>query len=313
MKFQKINRQTFLRWLWVLVFPLLLLLQTIFPGLAELRLPWTSGEQYVLYESGTPDRDHLLTIRYIDVGQGDAILIEDPGGECMLIDAGTNASEMSLLSSLAACSIRRLTYMVFTHPHEDHIGGGDRVLARHHADTVLIPECETQTSSYDKLMEAAERYADDVLYVSPGDTYGLGDAVFTILAPLGGPYENGNNDSIVLRLTYGDRSFLFTGDAEAFSEEEMLAAYPAEELRSDVLKLGHHGSSTSSTEVFLDAVKPIIAVASCGLANEYGHPHAETVKRLNDREILLFRTDACGTILIETDGEALRVTSDKKQ
>ena len=276
------------------------------------RLTASPGTHTVVYEEGTLSESDALNISFIDVGQGDAILIRMPTGETVLIDAGPNASETQLLAFLDRCRVKTLDYAVFTHMHEDHIGGADRVLEQCRVRTVLLsPVSDGDSSSCTRLMRAAEKEGCKILYAQPGQRFSLGAAELTVLAPLSGAYESGNDASVVLRLTYGERAFLFMGDAETVSEEEMLRTYGTDALQADVIKLGHHGSSSSTSAAFLDAVKPSAAVASCGIGNEFGHPHKEIVDSLHARGILLLRTDVHGTVRILTDGHALRADTEK--
>lgn len=255
--------------------------------------------------------DTSLVVHYIDVGQGDAVYITLPTGESMLIDAGTNASEDRLLAYLDQYDAGCLDYAVFTHPHEDHIGGADKVLARYGAKTVIIPDVETTTSTYEKMIDAIIDCGAETVFSAVSDTYTLGDAVFRILGPVTPSSDDLNNASIVVHFTYRDVSFLFTGDAEKSEEKSIIDAVGSAALKADVLKVGHHGSSTSSSAAFLDAVSPLAAVISCGADNDYGHPHAETVDELQKRGVTMLRTDECGSIRICSDGTALLIRTDR--
>ena len=221
----------------------------------------------------------------------------------MLIDAGTSTSADSLVQYLKNQGVTKLDYAVFTHPHEDHIGGADDVLEVIAADTVLLPDCEADTANYRRMISAITSCGAQMIIPKPGDTYALGDASFKIYAPNSSSYDSVNDYSIVLRFIYGQTSVMFTGDAEQLSESEILEAFRASELKSDILKVGHHGSSTSSSVRFLRAVSPAYAVISCGLNNDYGHPHAITLRTLGDIGCDILRTDQLGTIVFSTDGE----------
>ncbi|MBQ8577711.1 MAG: MBL fold metallo-hydrolase [Clostridia bacterium] len=265
-----------------------------------------------VYEDGTLDTETSLTVHFIDVGQGDAAYIELPTGETVLIDAGTNASEDALLAYLDRYDCDTIDYAVFTHPHEDHIGGADKVLGRYHVNNVLLPDADATSSTYEKMLDGIADSGAAVMLAEVGDTYSVGEAVIRILGPTDPSDDDLNNASIVLRLEYKDVSFVFTGDAEKSSEKSILAEVGATLLDADVLKVGHHGSNTSSSSDFLDAVSPAVAVISCGENNEYGHPHKETVNALTERGVKQFRTDELGSIRIYTDGTALLVQSDKE-
>ncbi|MBE6657285.1 MAG: MBL fold metallo-hydrolase [Ruminococcaceae bacterium] len=262
------------------------------------------------YGEGTPSPGTSAVVHFIDVGQADAACIVLPDGKTVLIDAGSNASEDQLLSYLARYGIRRIDYAVFTHPHEDHIGGADAVLAACEVLNCILPDASTATSTYDIMLDQIAKEGAAVHTARPGDTYTLGDASFTILGPAGSFVDNLNDASILLRFCYGETSFLFTGDAETAAETAAILQNTVG-LNADVLKVGHHGSSTSSSELFLAAVTPDVAIISCGAQNEYGHPHAETLQRLAIHTEHIFRTDQLSSIRVYSDGNALLVQSDR--
>lgn len=251
------------------------------------------------------DFDTSLTVHYIDVGQGDSILITLSTGETMLIDAGPNASEEALEAYLKKQKVDEFDYVIFTHPHEDHIGGGDKVVQSYDIENIIMPYAETDTATYERLLTAIDEKQLTVKEAVSGDVYSVGDADFQILAPNSTAYDNTNNYSVVIRLEYGDRAFLFMGDAEKEVEEEILDKYTEAELWADVLKLGHHGSSTSTSQSFLETVRPFYGIISCGSGNSYGHPHSETLKKLKDIDAAVYRTDLSGTIRAVTDGQRL--------
>lgn len=250
-----------------------------------------------------------LNVYYFDVGQGDSELIVAPDGECMLIDAGPGGSADRLVAELKSIGVKTLDYAVFTHPHEDHIGGADEVLRAFGAKTVIMPDVTSNTSSFERLLDGIADCGAEVVTASPGDTFALGQADLTVLAPCSDSYDGLNNYSVVVKLRYGEKSFLFTGDAESVSEKEMLNAFTASSLRADVLKVGHHGSSSSTTGEFLALVDPAFAVISCGENNDYGHPHGETLKKL--KNITVYRTDLNGTVHITSDGRTVVFDTEK--
>lgn len=256
--------------------------------------------------------DAAAVVHYIDVGQADASCIVLNTGETVLIDAGSNDSEDQLLSYLLKYGIRRIDYAVFTHPHEDHIGGADAVFRVCHVKNVILPSTVPADSSYDVLLDQAADEESAVIFAGVGDSFTVGDSSFTILGPVA-PYDENdlNNASIILRFDSGDTSFLFMGDAESPAEALGLQLLGDDVFDADVIKAGHHGSSTSSSESFLKAVSPDAAVISCGPQNEYGHPHKETLDRLSVYTEHIFRTDQSGSIRIYTDGETLVVRCDR--
>jgi len=247
-----------------------------------------------------------LQIHFIDVGQGDAALLRLPSGETMLIDCGPSDAEPALTHFLHAQRIRTIDFAVFTHPHEDHIGNAEAVLEACKVKNVLLPDIALDTPTYRAMKKAMDGEAGlSTHFAVSGQQYQLGELSFTVLAPNSDFYEEENDTSIVLRIEYKETSFLFTGDAEAFSEREILAQYSSETLDCDLLKVGHHGSDTSTSVPFLEAVTPDIAVISCERNNEYGHPHADVLTRLKQQGAVCLRTDELGNILILSDGSSL--------
>ncbi len=240
-----------------------------------------------------------LTVHYIDVGQGDATLITC-GEDAMLIDAGDNSKGTALQSYLLSQDITELDYVIGTHPDADHIGGLDVVITKFDCGTILLTGEEKDTKTYDDVVSAMEYRGYKKTLPSPGDTFPLGDASFTILAPL---FENedSNDNSIALLLTYGDTRFYFEGDAGEEEEEQILSSKA--DVGADVYKIGHHGSKTSTTDEMLDAVNPACAVISAGEGNRYGHPHAEVLNKLRSAGIKTFRTDEQGTVVAVSDGK----------
>lgn len=253
-----------------------------------------------------------LEVYFFDVGQGDSELIRLPGGENILIDAGTSSTEDELVGELRSLGAETLDLVVATHPHADHIGGMAAVMDAFDVRQVVMPrisESDTPTTkTYENLLQSIADKGLTITPAEPGDELlSSGGAVLTVLAPNGEDYGDLNNYSVVLRLTYGEDSFLFTGDAEEASEEEMLSLdWP---LTATVLKCGHHGSETSTSPAFLDAVSPQYAVISCGVDNDYGHPDAVTLEKLEAAGVEVFRTDRQGTILASTEGSGVTMTA----
>ena len=243
-----------------------------------------------------------VQFHFIDVGQGDAALIRTEAGD-ILIDAGTNSSEDELKSYLNRLGVTDILYAVFTHPHEDHIGGADMVLDTYNVKNVILPNATATSKTFERMMDAIEAEKCEVIEAVPDFVFQVGELTCTILAPNSSSYSNTNNYSVVVRMDYGETSVLFTGDAELDSEEEMLNRYRLSgKLDCDLLKAGHHGSDTSSGQEFLNAVTPAYAVISVGEGNTYDHPKQETLTKYEAMGIQFYRTDKEGSIVFTTTG-----------
>lgn len=245
-----------------------------------------------------------VQFHFIDVGQGDAALIRTEDGD-ILIDAGTNSSEEELKAYLDNLGVKDILYAVFTHPHEDHIGGADMVLHTYNVRNVILPNATATSKTFERMMDAIEAENCKVIEAIPDKIIQVGELTMTILAPISKSYSETNNYSVVIRADYGETSALFTGDAEVDSEEEMLARYRLKgTLDCDLLKSGHHGSDTSSSQEFLNAVTPTYAVISVGEGNTYDHPKQETLTKYEAMGMKVYRTDKEGSIVfISTGGE----------
>lgn len=248
----------------------------------------------------------ILKIHYIDVGQADCILIQNNGSN-MLIDAGNREDGKSVVYYLKKQGVKKLDYIIGTHPHEDHIGGMSAVLKAFSTKKLIMPRVTSNTKTFMDLLLLVKSKNMKITTPIVGNSFKVGDAVCTIMAPNGGDYEDLNNYSVVIRMTFGSNAFMFEGDAEAISEKEILTK--GLNVRADVLKLGHHGSSSSSTEAYLDKVKPEYAIISCGKNNDYGHPHKETLDKLIERNIKYYRTDINGSIVCTSDGKNISFTT----
>ena len=248
-----------------------------------------------------------VQFHFIDVGQGDAALIRTEKGD-ILIDAGTNSSEDELKAYLDRLGVTDIEYAVFTHPHEDHIGGADMVLNTYNVKNVILPDATSTSKTFERMMDAIEAEKCGVIEATPDKTFKVGELTGTILAPISTSYTETNDYSVVIRADYGETSVLFTGDAETHSEEEMLERYRFKGLLDcDILKAGHHGSDTSSSQAFLDAVTPVYAVISVGEGNTYGHPIQAILARYEAMKAEILRTDKEGDIVFySTGGEPIK-------
>lgn len=259
----------------------------------------------------TASADEGLKVHFLNVGQADSTLITC-GDHAMLIDAGNNDDDIPVLNYIQnKQGLDHLDYMIGTHPHEDHIGAMDSVLNAVSVDTVMLPDVTANTKTFQDVLTAIDENNLSITVPEVGQTYSLGDASFTILGPVDDYGDELNDWSIALRLTYGETSFLFTGDAESDAEADILKTGLT--LRSDVYQVGHHGSRTSSSSALLDTVNPQYAVISCGADNDYGHPHQETLDALNERGIEIYRTDLSGTIVAVSDGSSITFGSGSSQ
>lgn len=249
-----------------------------------------------------------LWIHFLDVGQGDAAIIQCEG-ETMMIDGG-NPGDSSLIyayltRTLGVCHIKA---MIATHPHADHIGGLSGALNACSVGTVYSPVTQYESDAFSSLLQYTQRQGISITVPRQGDTFMLGSAVVEFLAPQRS-HESVNDLSLVVRIDYGETSFLFTGDAEWDSEHAMVDS--GCELSATLLKVGHHGSDTSSGYVFLREVMPQYAVISVGSDNPYGHPSEEVLSRLRDAGAQVYRTDLHGTIICHSDGFVLKIETER--
>lgn len=241
-----------------------------------------------------------LKVHFLDVGQGDSTFIELPNGETMLIDAGEREYGDSVVTYIYSQGYDALNYVVATHPHSDHIGGMADIINTFNVDNFYMTSDITTTQTFDDLLTALENSKAAVHDVMAGDIIlDEPDLLIEVVAPKE-IADDLNNNSVVIKLTYGDNKFLFTGDAEKSEEDGIWT-----NIKCDVLKVGHHGSNTSSTANFLKKVEPTYAVISCGVGNSYGHPDDKVLKRLDERNINVYRTDLQGTIVFSSDGKSI--------
>jgi len=277
---------------------------TVLQGQVELT-PVSVSE--TMSQSGYED----LVVHYIDVGQGDSTLLTCKG-ETMLIDAGENDKGTYVQNYLQKQGITKIDYLIGTHPHSDHIGGADVIITKFDVKHVLLPKKDTDTRTYDDVIQAMRYKSITPEHPSINDSFMLGDARVTILAPGDNDYGDELNDySIGVLVEHGNDRFIFTGDAETDAESDIVNT--GINIEADVYQAGHHGSRTSSSDKFLDAVKPSSVVISCGEDNKYGHPHAETMNKFRERGMAVYRTDEEGTIIATSTGNGITFSDPASQ
>lgn len=257
--------------------------------------------------TASAETDPDLTVHFIDVGQADATLVICDG-EAMLIDGGNVADSSLIYAYLKEHGITHLDYIVCTHPHEDHVGGLAGALNYASVGTALCSVTSYDSEAFRNFASYLAKQDINITVPSAGDVFELGGATVTVLGPITESDEI-NNMSIVLRIVYGETSFLMTGDAEREEEQDVLAA--GYELASTVLKAGHHGSNSSTTYPFLREIMPRYSVISVGEDNSYGHPTEDTLSRLRDADVIVYRTDMQGTIICASDGESVSFITEK--
>lgn len=258
--------------------------------------------------SGTVDGGSF-EVHFIDVGQGDATLILCDG-QSMLIDGGDKSASSTVFTYLKKLDLTYLDYVVCTHPDADHVGGLSGALEQAKAGTVFCPVDDYDTKAFRNFKTRVEAQGKRLINPGADTVFSLGSATVTVLTPRESyPKSDNNNKSIVLRVVYGKTSFLFTGDAEHASESAMCDAGVT--LKSTVLKVGHHGSETSTSIRFLREVMPQYAIISCGKNNKYGHPTDQTLSRLEQAGATIFRTDLQGDIICESDGVTVTVRTSR--
>lgn len=257
--------------------------------------------------------DSNLQVHVIDVGQGESILIQAPEAN-VLIDSGERGQEETVLSFLRQQQVERLDIVLITHPHSDHMGAMSTIIERMDVGRIVmsdLPDAMIPTTRvFTDLLESIAAKNLSITPAVPGDVYDLGeDITLTVLSPVSQRYDNLNDFSVVTRLEDENISFLFTGDLELRGEKDLLDAYRLRPVT--ILNVGHHGSSTSTGEDFLTAIRPQIALISCSMDNSYGHPHREVLERLKDGNIHVHRTDMDGTISVETNGTDIAIVTEK--
>lgn len=249
------------------------------------------------------DKKSLLSIHMIDVGQGDSILVQTPTNKNILIDGGDEDSENIIISYLRQKRIKTIDIIIATHPDSDHIGSLDNIIKKFNVNSIYMPEQSTDSEAYqnlinsctDKNLSIQHLYKNDVLNIDNNiNIYVLGPSYIQ---------EESNLNSIVFKLTFNDNSFLFMGDAEEENEKEILHSFKLNNI--NFIKIGHHGSNSSSSLEFIKKISPDIAAISCGYKNQYGHPHREVINNLKQNHVSIYRTDRIGDIVFYSDGEII--------
>lgn len=278
------------------------------PDLTEYPTAETVTESPVTPVPETDKSGNPLTVSFIDVGQGDSTFIALPNGQTMLIDAGNPQDSGTILSVIKKYGFSRLDYVVATHPHSDHIGGMAEVISAVDVGKLYMPKKSHTTKTFENLVNTIANKGLSINTAKAGvNILDEGSLRIDILSPVSDSYSDLNDYSAVVKMVYGNTSFLFMGDAENSVEYELLNNNT--DISADIIKIGHHGSSYSSAESFISAVHPNYAVISCGAGNSYGHPHQETLALLQQKNINVYRTDEAGTITAVSDGEI--ITLDK--
>jgi competence protein ComEC len=263
----------------------------------------TVSEKTSIVSSGTKPNNEKMYVHFIDVDQGDSIFIELPNSQTMLIDAAEDSQADKIITYIHQQGYESLDYVVETHPHADHMGGMADVINNFNVSNVYLSPATNTTKVYENMLTAIQNSGAMTYSPMAGDIIlDNGNLLIEVVAPKEVDNDELNNCSLVIKLTYGDNRFLFTGDAEKSEEDGIWT-----NIKCDVLKVGHHGSNSSTTANFLKKVEPTYAVISVGVGNSYGHPDNTILKRLADKGVQTFRTDIQGTIVFSSDGTTISV------
>ncbi|MBQ7225503.1 MAG: MBL fold metallo-hydrolase [Clostridia bacterium] len=255
-----------------------------------------------------------VEFHFIDVGQGDATLIK-VDEENILIDTGKASAKDELLTYLDDCGVEQIEYFIITHFDTDHYGNGVTILDTYDVEMLIMPNQPKTGTTYEKFINKAQeqKKANEIEILNANDMVGdkinLGELEMSFLAPLRDDYDDSNDFSVTMMARYGNRRVLLSGDAEKEAEADIVERYSSLDLDCDVFKLGHHGSRTSSSQALLDLATPTYVLVSCGVGNEYGHPHKEVLERVKDME--LYRTDTQGTIVLSITNDKLTFKTEK--
>lgn len=260
------------------------------------------NESYSYKEPTNEIKDNsLLNIYYLNVGQADSILINN-NDDTMLIDAGNNSDGDNIVDFIKELKIKDIDILVGTHPHEDHIGGLDNIINNFDIGKIYMPDATTNTKTFEDVIDRIEEKEYNINIPEIDEKFNLGNMKFKVIYT-GTDESDLNNTSIVLKMTFGNTSYLFTGDATSVTEEKILN----KDIKADVLKVGHHGSSYSTTDEFLSNVNPKYGIISVGKDNKYNHPSDKTIKRLKENNIETYRTDINGTIKLTSNGDYIKI------
>lgn len=274
---------------------------------------WSELNNSIGMTDGPVNPDNNFSVYYLDVGQGDCTIIKS-NDSVMMIDTSTENRNDDISEALMTLSIDTIDYLVITHQHDDHMGSATAIIEKYNVKNVIMPKLTeinmVTTNTYETLLKAIANNKINAIPATVGESFSLGDATVNILSPIEQD-EDLNNMSVVLKVVYGETSFLFQGDAEKTIEKQLLASNF--DISADVLKLGHHGSNTSSTDKYIQAVEPQIAIISCGADNSYGHPHKEIIDRLKKYNIDFYITAQTGDITITSDGKNIDVKTQKEE
>ncbi len=285
----------------ILLFTIILSLVLLLPGCNAQDI--LSSDRNNSSTSSNENNYSQMKVHFIDVGQGDSILIQ-VNDKNMLIDCGPREGKDNLFNYLNKLNIKTLDYVIATHPHADHIGNMADIINKYDVKKFYSPKVQTSTKTYEKMVDALKNKNLKINVIKAGTNIDLGDNTkIDVFSPNKDKYDNLNNYSPIMKLTYGKTSFLLTGDAETLVEKEVLTNNC--DVSADVIKFGHHGSSSSSSEEFISKVNPSIGVICVGKDNDYNHPHKETLNTIKKHNITTYRTDKDGTIVLTSDGQKI--------
>ncbi len=255
-----------------------------------------------LVQEAVEQLDGYFSVHYIDVGQGDATLLRSPDGEFMLVDCGPTSSSDYLVKYLWDMGVDELEYLIITHPHEDHYGGAEQIMENFPVEGLILHRDFASVYPYDDFIDTAEDNNTEIILVERGDSFTFDNcSSFEIISPKKADMRDFNESSLCFRVVYEDTAFMFTADAERASERYMLST--GKPLEAQVLKAGHHGSSSSNMKSFVKAVSPEYAVVSCAKNNDYGHPHKETVSVFDELDVEMLVTYEDGSVVFLSDGK----------